>query len=356
MRSTNGAIAVVVGVLCVLSAHPTHASKPSNPDDDCVVARTQHFEFHDDPWINLHHFLFQWARNIQTPKLKDHRRPIQVEEAADFPGLTSEEQQAWWKAADYYRRKLVERPLLFDRDLIDLRSRLGELACSPGDGGDIDPELWKVLSAAMPVYRKHWWPRHRIRNGLWIQERLDQLKTYETPLADKLAMAYGGAWPQDQVRVDVSVYANWAGAYTTNRPNQVTISSRDYTGIDGLEILFHEVSHATFFEQRLFKQLADAFEPFAQRPPQGLAHTIQFATPIELLRQVLGDLLPADHQFVGEQVAQRGSMRDQYAVVVQYWTPFLEGLVSRDRALRQIAGALAEQEPGTGNPEPGSSD
>jgi hypothetical protein len=351
MQSRVGAITVAVAVLCLAPRVPARAETSAGNAADCRRAESVHFDFHDDPWINLHHFLFQWARNVPKLQPKDHRRPVEVPEAADFSDLSAEERHAWQGAVDYYREHLIHDHLLFDRDLIGLRTALGAVACSD-DGRDslegLDSDLEEALMWAMPVYRAHWWPAHRAANEAWIAERMGQLKMYETPLADRLAQAYGSTWPDERVRVDVTAYSNWAGAYTTNNPNQLTISSRDYHGIDALEILFHEVSHATFFEQRIFKQLANAFEPFGTDAPRGLAHSIQFATPAELLRTLLGDQLPPDHRFVGEQVSERGPRREQYAVVVKYWKPFLDGLVSRDQALHAIAAELVKADTGAG--------
>jgi len=193
----------------------------------------------------------------------------------------------------------------------------------------------------MPVYRRHWWPEHHAANVAWIQERLGQLRSYEAALAKRLAEAYGGEWPPERVRVDVAAYSNWAGAYTTNNPNQLTISSRDYMGLEGLEILFHEVSHASFFEQRIFEQLAAAFRPHGIKPPDRLFHVIQFVTPAVLMRSVLGSERLAGYRSIAERVNAEGTSAEQYRVVVRYWTPFLDGKATRTDALDRIAAELA---------------
>src|SRR5260370_31764689 len=64
-------------------------------------------------------------------------------------------------------------------------------------------------------------------------------------LSERLADIYQTRWPREKIRVDVSAYANWAGAYTTVDPLRVTISSLDSRnqGPEALEVLFHEASH-----------------------------------------------------------------------------------------------------------------
>ena len=193
----------------------------------------------------------------------------------------------------------------------------------------------------MPVYRRHWWPRHHAANVAWFEERMAQLRVNEAVLAMRLAAAYGDERPPKRVHVNVTAYSNWTGAYTTNNPDRLTISSRDYTGLEGLEVLFHEVSHASFFEQPLFNQLATAFRAPGARPPGRLFHVIQFVTPAALMRFVLGSERLAGCRSIAERGNSEGASAEQYRVVVRCWTPFLEGKATRTDALGRIATELA---------------
>ena len=71
------------------------------------------------------------------------------------------------------------------------------------------------------------------------------LALYGNGLATQESGAFREPWSSTPVRVDVTAYANWAGAYTTNGPSHITVSSEDPGNQDdqGLEILFHEVLH-----------------------------------------------------------------------------------------------------------------
>src|SRR5687767_5671261 len=57
-----GALAALV--LCAAVGHDGFAQQAASRHQEQItkVAETKHFEFHSDPWINLHHFLYQWAR------------------------------------------------------------------------------------------------------------------------------------------------------------------------------------------------------------------------------------------------------------------------------------------------------
>ena len=353
-RQTGGrrrrrlAFLLLVGAVGGIFPGPEHASgdavaaaAPSGPDGDCHRVESERFVFHSDPWINLHHFLYQWAREVSPRPSGDRRRAVEVSERAQAGDLDGEERQKWERAVGFYRERLIASDLLFDRDLIALRGQLAAVSCSANGLEGIDAEIRAVLLEAMTVYRQRWWPEHHTANRAWMGTQQQELKSHEAVFAERLAQAYGGEWPPERIRVDVAAYSNWAGGYTTNHPDHVTISSTGYERLEGLEMLFHEVSHAGFFEQRILGQLAVAFRRRGADRPDRLSHAIQFATPAEILRS----LLSAEERYgfvsVAERVARRSRWSDQYAIVLEYWKPFLDGQVERAQALDRIAEELA---------------
>ena len=311
----------------VLLLLPTVGCASGPPLTDCSVTRSERFAFHNDPWINLHHFLFEWARNYPEKRPEDRGRATEVRETSELPALPEGERRIWQAALDHYREDFTKSELTFDRKLIDFRSGLASLACSGGEPG------LAVLDDAMRVYRRRWWPGHRAMNEEWIAAMTANLRVSESELAARLAAAYGGEWPAQPVRVDVAAYSNWAGAYSANNPNHIVVSSLAYKGIDALELIFHEVSHSTFFEQRLYAAIEAAYKRAKVRPSiQLLSHAIQFATPAELLRS----RMPEGHVSVGQRVGERGRLAKVWPVVVRHWGAFLRGEIDRDTALDRI--------------------
>ena len=307
------------------------ASTP--PASDCSVTRSQRFAFHNDPWINLHHFLFEWARNYPEKRAEDRGRETEVSETAELANLPEADRKTWQAALDHYREHFTKSELTFDRKLIEFRGTIALLACSSGESS------LPVLNDAMRVYRKHWWPRHRAMNEGWIATMMSNLRTLESDIAAKLASAYGGEWPAEPVRVDVAAYSNWAGAYSTNDPNHIVVSSIAYKGNEALELLFHEVSHSTFLEQRLYAAIEAAYKRARVRPSmQLLSHAIQFATPAELLRT----RMPQDYVSVGERVAARGRMAPMWPAIQRHWIAFLRGEIDRDTALDRITAEISK--------------
>ena len=90
---------------------PAAAAQPGS-DGNCHRVESERFVFHSDPWINLHHFLFQWARDVSPRQSGDRRRAVEVSEQAQLGDLEEGEQQAWERAVDFYRERLIARDLL----------------------------------------------------------------------------------------------------------------------------------------------------------------------------------------------------------------------------------------------------
>ena len=150
---------------------------------------SRRFVFHSDPWINLHHFLFQWARNAEPRLSGDRRRPVKVVELDQLEDFAEQDRRAWERAVGHYRDHLVERDLLFGRDLVALRGRLGGRACPGARAEDAEPALRAVLDEAMAVHRLRWWPAHRAANETWIQDQKELLSEEERESARFIADA-----------------------------------------------------------------------------------------------------------------------------------------------------------------------
>lgn len=347
----GSALLLVLGLASGFSSGCAHA--PAEPRSagarleslgDCHRAESTRFVFLSDPWINLHHFLYQWARNV-PPRLPGDRDPaVEVPESKRIGDLDESERSAWDRAVRFYRERLASRDLVSDRNLVALRDPLGAIACSGGTPDGIAADLRSVLLDAMPVYRRHWWPGHHARNLDWIERLTSALAPYETALADRLADVYGREWPDERIRVDITAYASWHGAYTTNRPNQITIASDpNLRGLKGVDLLFHEISHASFFEQPLLGQLSAAFRDHGTEFPPGLVHVVQFVTASELLRlQLRGRDLRGFKPFAEGLYRSNPEWDRLRRVLEEHWVPFLEGRIERAQALDRIAAELTE--------------
>jgi hypothetical protein len=280
----------------------------------CCVAVAQQaevFEFHSGFWVNLHQFLFDRAMDQKSP-----------------PSGSA----AWQEAVDYYRREVVKHNLL-DDDMAALNNRLARAGgAATLTGAGVDAPLAAVLEKAAVEYRRLWWPEHDKGNRAWIEAARPLIARYGAAMKKDIAAAFQTEWPREAIRTEVAVAASWAGAYTTNHPTLITISSVDksYQGMASVEMLFHEASHSLdgTVNEALARE-AESRKVLFQR--RGFSHAVLFYTVGEVARRHLG----ADYQPYGfKHGTLEGGWPGSPPVLEKDWKPYLEGRISFAEAVR----------------------
>lgn len=326
------------------------------PGDDHVAA-TAHFTLHSQPRVNLHHFLYQWARQEAARPAQRWPPIVDVPERDQADALPPPDQPPWQATLDRYRRQVTIRDLTSDPVLRTLRHRLTRT-----DRGDEETSpvlvsnVMEALRAVMPIYRAHWWGAHDGANRRWIAQVLPQLADGEAWLATRLAQVYGGPWPAEPIRVDLTAYASWHGAYTTHAPTHepphITISSTDPANQDGgaLEVLFHEASHVIAswigprgLEGPLEAALAAAYRARHETPPPDLGHVIIFYSVGELTRQRLQERGRPGYEPYADRLGlyTRSLAWTVYRqALVKHWQPYLDGTIDRTTALQRLVEEL----------------
>jgi hypothetical protein len=306
------------------------------------------FELHSGFWINLHHTLYGQARQS-----RDGRGSPSGSGAATrrSPG----EQLAWDAAVAYYAANYEDKDLLFNTELILLKNQLGDFeqceelsgtkvkACDAG----LPPKLTHVLDAAAPVYRAHEWPEHDRANRRWIAGVSHLVRVKGVELSQRLAEIYQTKWPKQRIRVDVSAFANYAGAYTTLDPLRVIISSTDprNQGSSALEVLFHEASNGIAEPVQL--AINRECRQRDKAIPRDLWHALVFYTTGEIIKPVMsaengtsggGGVEYTPYAF-RERLYQRG-WDDYLKLLERFWQPYLDGRTTFDDAIAHIVSAL----------------
>jgi hypothetical protein len=303
------------------------------------------FELHSGFWINLHHMLYGQARAS-----RDGRGLPSV--AAGTTRRTPNEELAWDNAVAYYAANYVDKDLLFNTELILLKNQLGDFEqCDELSGSKrktcdagLPPKLTQVLNAAAVVYRAHEWPDHDRANRRWIAGVSPLVRDKGVELSQHLAEIYQTRWPKQRIRVDVSAYANYAGAYTTLDPLRVVISSTDprNQGTSALEVLFHEASNGIAEPVQL--AINRECRQRDKAIPRDLWHALVFYTTGEVIKPIMqgltGDAKEAYMPYaVRERLYQRGW--DEYLKLLErYWQPYLDGSVTFDDAIAHMVSAL----------------
>jgi len=153
-----------------------------------------------------------------------------------------------------------------------------------------------------------------------------------------VARALAAEWLPLPIMVDASVYASWFGAYMTQNPVHITMSSnaRGNQGSLGIEGLLHEAAHS------LTGPLDSALATTAAREgrvlPRELAHLVLFYTAGETVRDDIPDHVPHAERFG---LWKQSSSAERYrALLARVWRPHLEGRRSFADAIARIVGAL----------------
>jgi len=324
------------------------------------------FELHSGFWINLHHTLYQEARQRKAILSRDANTTKSAAATAKSvlagKGLTDTEQKAWDDAVAFYMLNYADKDLLFTTELIQLKDQLGDFEdCDELSGrkrkfcdAGLPANLTLVLEAAAPVYRAHLWPEHDKANRRWILQVAPLVREQGVGLSERLADIYQTRWPHGKIRVDVVAYANWAGAYTTVDPLRVTISSLDSRnqGPQALEVLFHEGSHgiAEPVQTAIIRECRQRDKPI----PRDLWHALVFYTTGEVIRTVLTSS-PAAPQDKGGSGSGNGNGYSAYAfreglyqrgwksyleLLQRFWQPYLDGKATFDDAIARMVSSL----------------
>lgn len=322
------------------------------------------FELHSGFWINLHHTLYYEARQkkaLPTGDMGSGKTAASVPKTALGGKQVSEaEHRAWDEAVTYYAENYAEKDLLFSTELIELKDQLGDFEdCDELSGrkrkfcdAGLPPKLTQILEVAAPVYRAHLWPEHDRANRNWILHVAPLVREQGVGISERLADIYRVRWPQGRIRVDVSAYANAAGAYTTVDPLRVTISSLDLRnqGGEALEVLFDEGSHgiAEPVQAAIIRECRQRDKPI----PRDLWHALVLYTTGEVIRPVLASFeataagktgppqgSSSPSRTVREIFSQRG-WKDYLDLLQRFWQPYLEGKATFDDAIARMVSSL----------------
>jgi hypothetical protein len=354
------------------------------PQSDSTYGPLPVFELHSGFWINLHHTIYHEARlrtATASPDKTGRTSGPALKTSPDArPAYSSAEQKAWDDAVSYYVANFADKDLLFSSELIQLKNQLSDFEdCDELSGktkkfcdAGLLPKLTQALEAAAPVYRAHLWPDHDRANRRWILRVAPLIIEQGIGLSERLAEIYQTRWPRQKIRVDVTAYANSAGAYTSLDPLRVTIGSLDprNQGAEALEVLFHEASHG------IAEPVQDAIiRECRQRDkaiPRDLWHALIFYTTGEVIRPVLAssEATPTDENDGGPASSSggssstssgpgsRGSSAADYTpyalreglyqrgwknyldVLQRFWQPYLDGRATFSDAVARMVSSL----------------
>ena len=228
------------------------------------------FEYHDAVLMNLHHFLYDAARN-----------PDHLANAAWAVPPSAQDMAALQDAVAFYAQHYAKQDPLFDPDLVAIKHALSvsDDARARADGLPLPADLVAVLDRAAPVYLRVLWPRQQQADQLWINNVSTLNARYGDEIQARIEHALAHRFPP-MIRVDI-VYdtGTFQGAFTdANPPQSVIPSSRPtYNGEASLEMLWHEAAH-TGAVDTLVAEIDANVKAQHRAPADQLWHATQFYT------------------------------------------------------------------------------
>jgi hypothetical protein len=295
------------------------------------------FTFRTGFWLHLHHFLYVLGR-AEAGLPDSQRRAVSgaaPDQAAGLRDATPDEVGAWQAAVTAYSRGPSRLDAIADEALWHATSTLAALADDqPLPETGVPPDMRVALDRAAPVYRRLWWPGHGRRSRAFVDELQTWLRLEGAVIIAFVTWAYEQQWPPEGFPVEVSSYANWAGAYSIGN-RLLVMSSFDpgLTGSQGLEMLFHEAMHQ--WDDAMQERLEGAASRRGQGGvPEGLLHALIFYTAGEAVRRTVPPHIPYAQ---GNGMWERGPMAPLKARLDSAWRPRLRGDLTLTEALDRLA-------------------
>lgn len=331
----NRSLLLAAAVVAMLCASP--ASHSAEAPGTALVG-TGRFTFHSDPWLNLHHFLYQWARAEEG--LGDGRTAVAVPERDELRQLDMNSRARWRASVNFYRENVAGLDH-FDSDM--LRQKAGLLGLS-GDTGETPPAHISGIDAAlvnaMPLYLAQWWPSHQEANLDWATRVSALLARHEGDFVDLAARVYGTGWPMERIRIDLSAYANFRAGYTANGHTVMYTTDPGNQGRYGFEMLLHEVQHTRAVRGVARDELRERFAAAGRNVPANLWHAMIFVTAGAFAEFTASkDGVTHEAYWRREGFAEIDNWGRAIAASEAHWLPVIVGDIERDDAFTRLVNA-----------------
>lgn len=343
MRRPVRAVLASIALLLAPAAGARSQAAPSG----VVASFPPLFEFHSGFWLNLHHFLYTLARARLGLDAGRQNVALVRSDTVGFGDLTAEQRRGLDSAVAYYERELA--PLdVFDRQMLTINTKLGDLEDAPSLPPNAVPlGVAEALTAAAPTYRSLWWPRHDAANRAWAAAIMPLLAHHGTALSRAVTSAFREEWSPFLIRVDLSAYASWAGAYTSLYPDRITVSTLDpdYHDASALEMLFHESLHT--YSDSVASALVRAASKALIALPRDLVHAMIFYTAgVMTQREIGASYVPYAYRLG---IWRRGAFPEYLPLLQEEWRPYLDDRRSFDEAIaalvRRLPAAIPQATP-----------
>ena len=317
--------------------------KINNPTEDSS-ADVPHFDFRVGFWINLHGFLKACSATESDRRANTGKRLLR--------DLDSDSRRQVSETVLSYQKKLSGRSEISDPELIELERTLSQL----GNDRDVSrlverfPDWAYDLRNVESIFRRSIWPQAEKRLNR-LHQRSQQLINRNQDLLSSTAALFQNRWPTDTVLLDLVIYANWAGAYTTTTPPHIRIAESSEFEDDKalLESIVHESAHLILTPRNCpFSEAIDcAFKKVGAEPPPDLWHAILFFAVGNLVEE-LAMTNGTDYQPFADRhsLYRRGHWSKIKIALQEHWPSYRNGRQRLDTVLERLAQTLPRKHEG----------
>ncbi len=300
---------------------------------------SKYFYFQSSKQLNAHLYLYNRALGCKFTKkpndslayysFKDKYASFNAKEVLELNGIML-----------YYRDSLTSKDLLFDNNMSEFSDYLS-------DEGRSRVRLklkWhadalEALKKFQPYFTKLYWTEIDSANKAWLNNYKNQLVKLETSVIPELERIYQTKMPFEKIRVDLSCYATWAGAYSFKNFFEHIIYSSVNKGNQGdlaTEIVFHETSH--FLVDKLVNRISESLKTKEVKQEIKLWHNILFYTTGYVLEKEYKQQWKTFTPYYVEMKFEE-KMPD-FKISVEgcklYWNDFIEGKITFDEAVKKL--------------------
>ncbi len=313
---------LLLGAVLPMPFAVTAAEKPA--------AATDKFEFYNNYWVNLHHFLYDKALKEAPALTTDSLENALIQSFADA------DRRIYDQAVEFYRKYLAQRSLVADSILREIHICLtGTAAKNIPNCKTLEAEHVQLFKNFDLVYRKYFWKWHSEQNLRKLNEYLKTIRLVEKDLLTRIANWSGTEWKEGKIPVQLTVHASRSGSYYLLNPLTITISTATerLAGTLFIEMLFHEAAHSIISstQSAIALQIDKAAKAVGKQPPLDFWHMVLFYLVGEATKEVLGQQ-GITHQTYMEryEIAKR-----YYPLLADNMSIYLDNKISLYEALRR---------------------
>lgn len=296
-----------------------------------LINSSDRYEFYSNFWINQHHFLYANADSAEEGNWDDGFSNGELNE------LSLSEIETLKEGIIFYRDSVISYDLLFNGGLYNLKRTLINFdEDEVFEMEEFSDELVSHLNKIKPIYQKYFWEQHNQSNKDVLNENLRFIIKYEGQIFERISELAQQPWRDGKVRVDISYYSSWAGAYTSTRPEtHVVFTSQDDGPVGAwLEILFHEPSHSimsgrNYKAAELISQVSEKLE---MNPPRSLWHSLLFY----FSGVTVQDILIEEGIEYELYMIRKDVFSNHHEVIFKHMPAYLSGELSFEQALENL--------------------